>query len=153
MVVQRLLCGKTPGVSAWIQISGVMKRALVLFLASLTLALAKGSWPEGTKFALLDSAGQVLWTYTEGQDLTQAPPDALAQAVTLRITLADGTMADATVTVQGSGQGLGEVKVSVDRKLVPLPELLRAPGFSLKEGQLAVSRGKGLKLLNALVKV
>lgn len=120
-----------------------MKGTLVLFLALTALALAKGSWPEGTQFALLDSSGHVLWTYTEGQDLTQVPAGLLAQAASLRITLPDGTVAYFAVTVKGNGQGLGEVKLFVDGKPLPLPELLNAPGVALKDGQLVVSRGKG----------
>lgn len=119
-----------------------MRRTLVVFLALTALALAKGSWPEDTQFALLDSSGGVLWTYTKGQDLTQVPPDLLTQADSLRITLPDGTVAYFRVAVRGDGQGLGEVKLLVDGKPLPLPELLNAPGFALKDGQLVVNRGK-----------
>ncbi len=120
----------------------MLRRALALFATLTALALAGGSFPQGTQFALLDPSGNVLWTYTEGQTPSQTAPGPLAQAAILRIVLPDGTAVNLPVTVEGEGRGLGEVKLLVDGRLVPLPELLHAPGFTLKDGQLALSRGK-----------
>lgn len=95
-------------------------------------ALAQaGSWPSGTQFALLDAQGQVVWT--PGAAPTQ---EALRQAVALRITLPGGEVYLVTVQVQGSGQGLGEVWLTVGDKRVPLPELLHAKGFAVADGQI-----------------
>jgi hypothetical protein len=44
------------------------------------------SWPDGTRFALVDTTGQVVWE--PGTPLTR---DILAQAKQLEVTLPDGT--------------------------------------------------------------
>lgn len=94
-------------------------------------ALEKSAWPSGTTFALVDENGQVVWQ--PGAKPTQ---EALAQAKALRILLPDGTAYLVAVTVEGQGQGLGEVKLRVEGKLVPLPELLHAKGFTVQDGQV-----------------
>ncbi len=114
-------------------------RVLVPFLVALGLAWATVSaspslpttWPEGTTFALVDAEGHVVWQ--PGVDLL---PKALQQAAFLLITLPDGTTYQVPVAVEGKGKGLGEVKLWVDGKPVPLPELLHAKGFALEDGNL-----------------
>lgn len=114
-------------------------RIPMLFLVILGLAWAAVSvspslpatWPEGTAFALVDAEGHVVWQ--PGGDLI---PKALQQAAFLLVTLPDGTAYQVPVVVEGKGKGLGEVKLSVEGKLVPLPELLRARGFALEDGHL-----------------
>lgn len=114
-------------------------RLLALFLVALSLAWAAVSvspslpatWPEGTTFALVDAEGHVVWQ--PGVDLV---PGVLQQAAFLRITLPDGAIYQVPVAVEGKGKGLGEVKLWVDGKPVPLPELLHAKGFALEDGNL-----------------
>jgi hypothetical protein len=97
------------------------------------------SWPVGTQFALVDQNGQVVWK--AGDPLS---PGVLQKAVALAITLPDGTSYLVAVQVKGQGAGLGEVKLFVDGKLVPLPELLHAKGFTVENGQIVkVKPGEG----------
>ncbi|WP_243094688.1 hypothetical protein [Thermus thalpophilus] len=102
---------------------------------SLPKALEGKSWPQGTQFALLDANGNVVWQ--PGQ-----PTDHLSQAAVLRITLPDGSVYQVAVKVVGQGRGLGEVKLTVDGKLVPLPELLRAKGFTVDANGNLVKKGQ-----------
>jgi hypothetical protein len=44
--------------------------------------------------------------------------------------------------VKGEGAGLGEVKVVVGGKTVPLPELLHAKGFAVKDGAIVKEKPK-----------
>jgi uncharacterized membrane protein YgcG len=95
------------------------------------------SWPDGTRFALVDATGQVVWE--PGTPLTS---EALAQAKQLEVTLPDGTSYLIDVQVEGKGAGLGEVKVVVDGKTVPLPELLHAKGFTVQDGTIVKEKPK-----------
>jgi hypothetical protein len=97
----------------------------------------RASWPDGTRFALVDAAGQVVWE--PGTPLTR---DILAQAKQLEVTLPDGTSYLIDIQVKGKGAGLGEVKVVVDGKTVPLPELLHAKGFAIKDGAIVKEKPK-----------
>lgn len=127
-----------------------MKRALLLSLLLSVLGLALAgvsvspflpkalegkSWPQGTQFALLDANGNVVWQ--PGQ-----PTDHLSQAAVLRITLPDGSVYQVAVKVVGQGRGLGEVKLTVDGRLVPLPELLRAKDFTVDANGNLVKKGQ-----------
>lgn len=76
----------------------------------------------------------MLWVHTVGQEFTFLP--ASARATTLCIALPDRAGTDVAVKVQGSGQGLGEVKVVADGELTPLSELLRASVLGLRDGLL-----------------
>ncbi|MGC8968670.1 MAG: hypothetical protein ACP5JV_10275 [Thermus sp.] len=126
-----------------------MRKTLLSLAAALGFALAsvavvpelpkalKGSWPEGTAFALVDEGGQVVW-----QPGSRPTREALAQAKALRITLPDGTTYLVAVRVEGEGAGLGEVKLTVDGKTVPLPELLHAQGFALEDGVIVKEKPK-----------
>lgn len=98
---------------------------------SLPQDLQTGSWPAGTQFALVDQDGRVVW-----QPGASLDPGLLQRAVALRITLPDGRSYLVSVTVEGKGAGLGEVKLSVNGRNVPLPEPLHAKGFTLKDGKI-----------------
>ena len=95
------------------------------------------SWPDGTRFALVDATGQVVWE--PGTPLTR---DILAQAKQLEVTLPDGTSYLVDIQVEGKGAGLGEVKVVVGGKTVPLPELLHAKGFTIQDGTIVKEKPK-----------
>lgn len=113
-----------------------------LALASVTLSSQTGSgWPQGTKFLLLDTSGNVLLSLAPGQEPSQVPPDLLAKAATLKVVLPDGTALELKVTVKGQGQGLGEVKLSLDGKLVPLSELLHGK-FTVQDGKIVRVKGE-----------
>jgi len=82
-------------------------------------------------------ASFVVWE--PGTPLTS---DILAQAKQLEVTLPDGTGHLIDIQVKGEGAGLGEVKVVVDGKTVPLPELLHAKGFAIKDGAIVKEKPK-----------
>lgn len=109
-----------------------------LALASVVQSPQTGSgWPQGTQFLLLDSSGNVLLSLASGQEPGQVPPDLLSKAATLKVVLPNGTALELKVTVEGEGEGLGEVKLSIDGRLVPLPELLHGEKFTVQDGRIA----------------
>jgi len=122
-----------------------MRKYLLFILATMVfsfgLAFAQaqpGAYPPGTTFTLENAQGNILWT--SGQPPKSAD---LSVAAELVVTLPDGASYTYQVSFKGSGQGLGEVMVSLaNGRPVSFEAMLHSHGLEMTDSGKVVGNNQ-----------